>query len=125
MIGRLGAENCGFGDEGTENVKPVPMGGVRGVGGASTMMMRSLRCTLWALLLGRWRWPSEDVDGETECLWCEPEWRWCEPPEERGGVEGNTGVVSIYSVVGSLNWIFRTGFSSVECVEHGLPGSPY
>lgn len=116
---RRGEAKAGFGDEGAVNVWGYICGGVRGVGGASTIMMRSLR---WVRvgILSLCRRSVEEEDGRR----CEFESRWmC--PGERGGVEGKSGCENIYWVVGSLNWILRTGFSSVEWVGQGRVWVPY
>lgn len=80
------------GELGTENVCPKVWGGVRGVGGLSTMIILSLRCCLVGLSAGASRFDarrripvpflsSEDTDEDWR--------RWFDPPEDRGGVCGN------------------------------------
>jgi hypothetical protein len=79
MTGRRGELNGGFGDEGAVNVCGYDWGGVRGVGGASTMIILSF---LW-VRVGfnperrlRRRWPSSEVAGDSDERRWELEWRW-------------------------------------------------
>jgi hypothetical protein len=122
------------GELGAVNTWLNAWGGVLGVGGESTMMIRSFLCSRVArrigsgrlALLDRRRRPSSEDDYSPERLGLDP-------PDERGGVIGRRWFggkarrcwVSMNSVVGSPHWIFLVGFSSVEVLAHGRFGRPY
>lgn len=103
------------------------------------MMIRSLRWTRVALCVEvrlveeglEWRRGRGEsvvevvVVEDTDCRLWELEGRWWEPTDDREGDDGKSGWVRMYCVLGSSYWIFRAGFSTVECVGHGRPGAPY
>jgi len=102
------------------------------------MMMRSLRCSLFGLgdadrflSSADRRWESRRLAPSSADRY-PPERRLMDPPDERGGVCGLMTAgktlaceVSMYSVEGSPQEIFRGGFSSEEVLLHGRPGCPY
>lgn len=143
LLGRsstmIGRPALGTGELGAVKTWLKTCGGVRGVGGESTMTILSFLCSLVARRIGsgllsfsfpffesRLR-PLKPSSPEEYS----PERRWFEPPDDRGGVCGKVCgknfwcEVNMYSVVGSPHWIFRMGFSSVDVLAHGRPGSPY
>jgi hypothetical protein len=84
----------GSGDDGAVKLSAKSCGGVVGVGGASTTMIRSLRCCLVGFkeFLLRWCRPSSEWDRDRECRrWDPPEYRCCEDVEDWGGEDGKIG----------------------------------